>query len=311
MPQRDVVSYNTMINACGVNGYAQEALTRYQQLLSSGVCPDPTTFTVVLSACSHGGLVDPALQIYHSIPTYNVTLDSDHVNCMVDVLARAGRLQEAEDLAMQSTLTNEVTWISVLGACRIHGDVDRAQRIAEQLIRMNPTNATPYIIMCNIYTRLGMHSKAHEMRERRVSAGAEVQVGVSSTDIDGVITSFGPADFSHPRGAELYQTCVDMANRIASAGHEPDVSWATRHEDHEARRLSLCFHSERIAIAWNLLTTPAGRRIRITKNLRVCGDCHEATKVIARVYGREISVRDRSRWHEFRTDGTCSCRDFF
>eukprot|EP00455_Lapot_gusevi_P006945 TRINITY_DN1298_c0_g3_i1.p1 TRINITY_DN1298_c0_g3~~TRINITY_DN1298_c0_g3_i1.p1 ORF type:complete len:312 (-),score=30.88 TRINITY_DN1298_c0_g3_i1:155-1090(-) len=311
MPQRDVVSYNTMINACGVNGYAQEALTLYQQLLSSGVSPDSTTFIVVLSACSHGGLVDPALQLYHSIPTHNITLNSDHVNCMVDVLARAGRLQQAEDLALQSTLANDVTWMAVLGACRIHGDVERAQRIAERLIRLNPTNAAPYIMMCNIYTSLGLHSKAQDMRARRVSAGAEVQVGISSTDIDGVTTSFGPADFSHPRGAELYQMCLDMASRIASAGHEPDVSWATRSENDEARRLSLCFHSERIAIAWNLLTTPAGRRIRITKNLRVCGDCHESTKVIARVYGCEISVRDRLRWHDFRTDGTCSCHDFF
>eukprot|EP00455_Lapot_gusevi_P056940 TRINITY_DN9563_c0_g4_i6.p1 TRINITY_DN9563_c0_g4~~TRINITY_DN9563_c0_g4_i6.p1 ORF type:complete len:166 (-),score=16.57 TRINITY_DN9563_c0_g4_i6:53-550(-) len=164
----------------------------------------------------------------------------------------------------------------------------------------------------NIYSSLGLQSEAQAVRERRDAAGAEVTVGISSTDINGVCTSFSAADFSHPLGAELRQKCLEIASRIASAGHQPDVSWATRHhESEEARRLSLCFHSERIAIALNLLTTPAGSRIRITKNLRVCGDCHEATKVIARVYGREISVRDRSRWHEFRTDGTCSCRDYF
>jgi hypothetical protein len=77
------------------------------------------------------------------------------------------------------------------------------------------------------------------------------------------------------------------------------------------RTKSLCYHSERIAIAYNLLVTPPGTPIRLTKNLRVCGDCHNATKHIAREYKRVIEVRDKSRWHVFGTDGKCSCGDYF
>eukprot|EP00455_Lapot_gusevi_P006940 TRINITY_DN1298_c0_g1_i4.p1 TRINITY_DN1298_c0_g1~~TRINITY_DN1298_c0_g1_i4.p1 ORF type:complete len:189 (-),score=15.32 TRINITY_DN1298_c0_g1_i4:191-757(-) len=165
--------------------------------------------------------------------------------------------------------------------------------------------------LANIYSSVGMQKEAEQVRARMAAANAEVTQGISQTEINGVVTSFGPADFSHPRGAELRHKCLEIGSALEAAGHQPDVSWASGSGDADAKKRSLCFHSERIAIAWNLLTTPAGHVIRITKNLRVCGDCHEATKSIARLYGREIVVRDRSRWHVFQKDGTCSCRDYF
>jgi hypothetical protein len=138
-----------------------------------------------------------------------------------------------------------------------------------------------------------------------------VQVGQTETVVDGVSIAFGSNNFAHPRGSELKRMCGEITKRIAAVGHCPDVSWATRRGSKEARTQSLSYHSERIAIAWNLLVTPPGTPIRLTKNLRVCGDCHAATKFIAAVYGRVIEVRDKSRWHVFGTDGKCSCGDYF
>jgi hypothetical protein len=106
--------------------------------------------------------------------------------------------------------------------------------------------------------------------QARIDAGAVVTVGETETIIDGVTVSFCANDFSHPRGAKLRRKCEDVAKQIQLAGHRPDVSWATRQGATETRAKSLRYHSERIAIAYNLLVTPLGTPIRLVNNLRVC-----------------------------------------
>ncbi len=111
--------------------------------------------------------------------------------------------------------------------------------------------------------------------------------------------------------------CIDesmgeVSVRIAAIGYKPDTSWVLRKVDEQGKESLLCQHSEKLAAVYGLISTPPGTRlVIIVKNLRICGDCHNAAKHIAKAYGREIKVRDAYRYHHFAKDGTCSCNDYF
>jgi pentatricopeptide repeat protein len=265
MPQHDAISYGALLGALGVSGRATEAVALFHNMLREDITPTETELVCVLSACSHGGLVDEALTLYYSMPSFGVVPTAIHQGCVIDALARVGRLDEAEQFASRVGFSNPVVLMTVLGACRIHGDVPLAERLARQLIAADPSNAAPYIVLHNVYSSPGRFEDAELVMQARIDAGAVVTVGETETIIDGVTTLFGPMDFSHPRGAEIKRQCEAIAERIERSGHHPDVSWATRQGSMKARTKSLCYHSERIAIAYNLLVAPAGAPIRLRK----------------------------------------------
>ncbi|CAF3986733.1 unnamed protein product, partial [Rotaria sp. Silwood1] len=124
--------------------------------------------------------------------------------------------------------------------------------------------------------------------------------------------TFKAHDHSHPRSSEIHVEADLITSELIEDGYKCDSSWVTR-ELHEEETIEsvLCGHSERLAIAFNFIQRPIPEFIQITKNLRVCGDCHEATKRIARIRQREIIVRDANRIHHFYKNGQCSCQDHF
>eukprot|EP00698_Gefionella_okellyi_P006260 TRINITY_DN1564_c0_g1_i1.p1 TRINITY_DN1564_c0_g1~~TRINITY_DN1564_c0_g1_i1.p1 ORF type:complete len:511 (+),score=113.80 TRINITY_DN1564_c0_g1_i1:556-2088(+) len=293
---------NAMIQAYATFGKAAEALNVYQTLRN----PDSLAAASVLTAFSRSLDAEQALKFFDSLaPDLR---QGQPIVILVDCLARSGRF----DLALaraQPVLSDRIVCTTLLGACRTRLDVTHALPIAERMIADEPADGTPYVLMMNIYQALGQHDAAEAMRQRRIQNRAHVTPGLSATTIDGVTYTFGPADFSHERGTELKQMCQQMAGDLQAAGFEPDVHWSTTGRTDGEKRAALCLHSERIAIAFNLLVTPPGTPIEIRKNLRVCGDCHSATKALAKIYKRRMLVRDKSRWHEFDVDGTCSCCD--
>ena len=208
-----------------------------------------------------------------------------HRSCVVDALARAGRLDEAERFAeTEGCMLDPVILRTLLGACRTHRDVTRAERIAEALIIQDPHDATPYVLLANTYRLCNRLRDADAVVARRKEANARTVVGRTVTFVDGESVSFGAGDFSHPLGRELREKCREIAQRIGGAGHVTDDSWSTRGSTPQQRADALCVHSERIAIAYCLLKTPPGTPIRLVNNLRVCGDCHEAIKRFARIW---------------------------
>ncbi|CAF5203614.1 unnamed protein product, partial [Rotaria magnacalcarata] len=117
---------------------------------------------------------------------------------------------------------------------------------------------------------------------------------------------------SHPRSSEIHAEVEKMSQQLIEHGHKYDSSWITRPLNKgETIASVLCGHSEKLAIAWNFVAHPNTSRIQVTKNLRVCGDCHCATKLIAAIRQCEIIVRDANRIHHFYTNGQCSCNDYF
>ena len=310
--QRSSVTYSVMIDAYGQSGQASAALELFVEMEREGIAISESAAVCILSACSHSGLAGEAVELYRRLPALGVKSNATIAACVVDALARCGRLDEAEAFAdAEGCATDRVVRVTLLGACRTHRDMNRAVRLAEDLIAEDPLDASVYTVAANVCRMCGKEEDALEFVRRRSASGAKVRLGRTSCIIDGIAHSFGPADFDRPDGDDLRRMCEEIGKRIGELGHTADASWATRRGDVQERAQSLCYHSERIAIAFSLLHMPAGSPIRITKNLRVCGDCHAASKLIAKAYGREISARDASRWHVFRPDGSCSCRDHF
>ncbi len=201
-----------------------------------------------------------------------------------------------------------VTWITLLAACRWHGDVDRAANVAEKALEIHPNHPTVFVQLGNIYAAAGKMEEASHVREKMRLLGIKKIPGQSWIEIDGVTHTLYASDSSHPKAAEIDAQWRKVNAELQKLGYIPDTSWVLQNISIEQKKILLCKHSEKKAIMLGLISTSPGTPLIIAKNLRMCGDCHEATKLISKVYKREITVRDASRFHHLK-DGLCSCDD--
>jgi pentatricopeptide repeat protein len=139
MPTRDVVSWNALLGGYAMHGHAKEAVGQFEQMSQEIIEIDGVTFVALLSACSHGGFVDEGLCYFESMGSvYGLSATVEHYACTVDLLGRAGHLQEAKDLIkMMTGKQDSAVWKALLGACRIHGNLEMAQRIAKQVVKLS------------------------------------------------------------------------------------------------------------------------------------------------------------------------------
>lgn len=243
---------------------------------------------------------------------YGIEPKVEHFCCVVDLLGRAGFLNEAEQLIKAMPIQpNSAVWGALLGGCRIHGNVELGEKVGKLLLEMEPNNSGRYSLLSNIYARAGRWDDVAEIRKLMKDRGIKTTPGSSLIDLDGLIHEFVMGDASHTQSKEIHLMLDEIMEKLKTeAGYVPKTNEVLFDIDEEEKETALCHHSEKLAIAFGFLNTSPGTTIRIVKNLRVCEDCHTATKLISRVYKREIIVRDRVRFHQFR-NGNCSCMDFW
>jgi len=312
MEQRNVVTWTAMIAAYAWNGCGKEALQLFHHMQREGVKPNEVTFVSILSACSHGGMVKEGEEVFHSMREHNVEATEQHFTCMVDLYSRAGRLEEAEKVIRDMPFPpSEVTWMAVLGACGVHKDVERAERAAHHILELNPQHAAAYVALGNVYSAVGRREDGVRVRNLMTSRGVKKEAGQSWIEVDGTTHTFVMDDRSHPATEHIEEKWEEVEERIRGMGYVKDTQWVLQDVGEEEKERAVCRHSEKLATVFGLLHTPEGTTLRVVKNLRMCGDCHAATKLIAKAYHREIIVRDANRFHHFKGDGKCSCNDFF
>jgi pentatricopeptide repeat protein len=276
-----------------------------------GLRPNEFTLVAILNACSHAGLVEEALDCFHSMQTkFNIAPTTRHCTCVVDALGRAGRLQEAEQFLTTMKKPDAVAWKSLLGACRKHGDVDTAERAAQSALKLNAKDSSIYVLLSNIYSSKGRFEDANRVRTLMKEREVKKTPGQTTIEIDGQVHTFVVNDQSHPQTSAIYAELTKLFAEMKQAGYIPDTNFALHDVEEEQKEHLLSYHSEKLAIAFGMISTPPNSRLVIVKNLRVCGDCHTATKYISKLRNREIIVRDANRFHHFR-NGTCSCQDYF
>ncbi|XP_058092146.1 pentatricopeptide repeat-containing protein At5g66520-like [Magnolia sinica] len=312
MPDRGLDVWNAMIVGLGLHGQGEEALRIFLSMVTEGLQPDDITFIGVLCGCSHAGLVDKGLECFASMNTvYNVLPKVEHYSCVVDLLGRAGLIKEALEVIQSMPVeANGRVWGSLFGACRNHGYAELGEIVGKHLIKLEPHRAGRYVLLANIYASMDRWEDAIKVRELMKQNGVELEPGCSLIEVDGVVHEFLVGDRVHPQTSDIYRKLDEMVKLCRCKGYVPNTKHVLFDISEEEKEGALCWHSEKLAVAFALISTDLEAVIRVVKNLRICGDCHSMMKVVSKVYDREIVIRDRSRFHHFK-QGRCSCMDYW
>ncbi|XP_057957640.1 putative pentatricopeptide repeat-containing protein At3g08820 [Malania oleifera] len=312
MQERDVISWSIIITGLAMHGHANEAFGCFFEMLKCGLKPNEVTFMGLLTACTHAGLVDKGLNYFNTMNReYGIRPAVEHYGCVVDLLSRAGRLDEAESLINSMPMKpNVVVWGALLGGCQIYKDTWRGERVVHRILELDSEHSGSYVYLAKIYTSMGRLDEAARCRLRMQDDGVLRTPGCSWIEVDNTVYEFFMGDRSHPWSDKIYSKIKELGLKMKLAGYKPNTDLVVHSIDEEEKEDALSTHSEKLAIAFGILTTPDGTTIRVVKNLRVCDDCHDAIKIISTIVEREIIVRDRSRFHHFRS-GKCSCNDYW
>ncbi|KAG8376738.1 hypothetical protein BUALT_Bualt09G0095000 [Buddleja alternifolia] len=304
MPAKNLVSWTAIIGGYGMHGHGEVAVGLFDEMIRTDIHPDKAIFVCVLSACSHAGLTDKGLDYFYSMEKkYNLIPGSEHYSCVVDLLGRAGRLSEARNLIESMPMKPDgPVWGALLGACKIHKNVELAELAFDKVVELEPTNIGYYVLLSNIYSESdnlgGVLRIRVMMRERRLKKDP----GYSYVEFKGRTHLFMAGDISHPQTKEIYAMLQKLEDFAKKENGE-------RKKDQAIMR-NTAVHSERLAIAFALLNTNAKGDILVIKNLRICGECHLFVKLVSKFVNCQFVIRDATRFHHF-TGGSCSCNDYW
>ncbi|GAV77355.1 PPR domain-containing protein/PPR_2 domain-containing protein/PPR_3 domain-containing protein/DYW_deaminase domain-containing protein [Cephalotus follicularis] len=307
MEARDVVSYNTLIAGFAAHGYGVEAIKLISEMEEEGIEPDRITYIGVLTACSHAGLLEEGHRVFKLIKYPAI----DHYACMVDLFGRVGELDEAKKLIDSMPMEPHAGVLgAILNASRLHKNVELGEFAANKLFQLEPNNSGNYVLLSNIYASAGRWQDVERVREAMVKGGLKKTTGWSWVEYKGKMHKFTVGDRSHERVDDIYRLLVELRSKLRRLGYTADKSCVLRDVEEEEKEEMVGTHSEKLAICFALLVSEVGAVIRVVKNLRVCGDCHTVIKMISKLEGRVIIIRDNNRFHHF-IDGQCSCKDYW
>ncbi|KAL8256770.1 hypothetical protein R6Q59_028811 [Mikania micrantha] len=297
--EKDTASWNTMLTGYAQRGQGQNAVDLYTKMVNSDVEPDPVTFISLLSACSRSRMVKYGLGYFKIMAeNYGIVPNLKHYACVVDLLARAGKLEEAYGFIRKMPIKpDEAIWGALLNACRIYKNFELGELAAQNIFDMVESNVGYYTLLCSFYADNGKWDEVAKLKELMKEKGIINDPGCSWVEVKGKVHAFLTDDQSHPQGKEIY---------LILNGFYEKMEEITEFDDSKAD--ILCGHSERLAVGFGLLNTAPGVPIRVTKNLYICESCHNLMKFISKLVRREISVRDTECLHHFK-DGMCSCGD--
>ncbi|KAM4098064.1 hypothetical protein ACJW30_07G048500 [Castanea mollissima] len=284
MPNRSMDTWLLMLNAYADNGLGDDGLQLFEQMRELGMKPTGDTFLAVFSACASVDAVEEAFLHFESMKSEcGIEPGFEHYMGLLGVLGKCGHLNEAENFIEKLPFERTVeVWDALRNYARIHGNVDLEDHAEELMVSLDPSKAVA--------------NKIPTPPPRKYTA-------VSMLDGKNRISEF--------RNPTLYKDDEKLkAAGMKEGGYVPDTRYVLHDIDQEAKEQALLYHSERLAIAYGLISTPARTPLRIIKNLRICGDCHNAIKIMSKIVGRELIIRDNKRFHHFK-EGKCSCGDYW
>ncbi|KAL5731012.1 hypothetical protein ACHQM5_003778 [Ranunculus cassubicifolius] len=311
MPRKNVTTWNAMIAGYSHHGKGIEAVLMLERMVREGLTPNHVTFLVVLSACAHSGLSDKGWDIFESMSReYKVKPRAMHYACMIQLLGREGYLDEALAMIRDAPFRpTENMWGALLNACRIHNNLELGKLAAERLYGMKPEMLSNYVVLLNIYNSSGRLEEAAEVVQTLKRRGLKMLPACSWIEVKKQPHCFHSGDRSHPQAEMIYQELGKLMQEIIKHGYAPGDKLPLPDVDKEEERISY-YHSEKLAIAFGLINTSASTSLQVVQSHRICSDCHNVIKLIALIAGREIVVKDATRFHHFK-DGNCSCGDYW
>ncbi|KAL6585231.1 hypothetical protein OROMI_004520 [Orobanche minor] len=302
MPKRNLTSWDVMISWLAKNGHDEDSIELFAEFKRSGLKPDGQMFIGVFSACGVlGDIVEGMLHFESMMKDYEIVPTMDHYVSIVDMMGSAGCLDEALDFIENMPIEPTVEiYESLMKFCRFHGNMELGDRCAELIQLLDPSRL-------NEQSKAGLipisASDIAKEKEKRKLNSQTLEVKTRAHE-------YRAGDRSQPGHERIYTLLRGLKQQMKEAGYVPETKFVLHDVDQEVKEEALMAHSERLAAAQGFLTSPARSNLRIIKNLRVCGDCHNALKIISKIVGRGIVMRDAKRFHHFN-DGACSCNDYW
>ncbi|KAL5999208.1 putative pentatricopeptide repeat-containing protein [Asimina triloba] len=312
MRERNVYTWSSLLNGLAVNGCGEQCLEMFDLMNKEGIAPNEVTFVSVLRGCSMAGLVDEGRKVFDLITrVYGLEPTLEHYGCMVDLHGRAGLLNEAFDVIKSMPVEPHVgAWGALLSACRLHRNLELGEFSLRKIVELERENDGAYVLLSNLYAHSRNWDGVSNIRELMKVTGVKKEPGCSAIEVGGQIHEFFAGDNTHPRYKEIKAMLGEMYRKLRLAGYVARTDQVLFDVEEEDKEDALYRHSEKVAIAFGLVSLEEGAAIRIVMNLRICSDCHDAIKIISKIFSREIVARDRNRFHHFK-DGNCSCMDYW
>ncbi|XVF69661.1 hypothetical protein PTKIN_Ptkin11bG0099600 [Pterospermum kingtungense] len=216
MPSRNSLTWTSVIGGLALHGNAHDALTYFSEMIEVGLRPDEVTFLGVLSACCHGGLVEEGRKHFTQMTSkFGLSPQLKHYSCMVDLLGRAGLLDEAEELVKSMEIEPDaVVWGALFFACRMHGNFLMGERAALKLLELDPHDSGIYVLLANMYGDANMWEEAWKIRKMMRERGVEKIPGCSSIEVNGTVYEFIVRDKSHPKSEQIYDCLIQLTRQL-------------------------------------------------------------------------------------------------
>lgn len=307
--RNNVSVWNSMISGLAIHGLATDVIAIFSRMEMENVLPNAITFIGVLTACSHGGLVEEGRKFFDLMRNrYSIHPQLEHYGAIIDLLGRAGHVEEAYGIITSMRMEADVViWRALLSACRTYQKPELGEVAIANISRLMGGD---YVLLSNMYCYIKRWDTAQRVRETMKKKGVRKVQGKSCLELEGAIHYFKAGDRSHPETEAIDNVLGDLLQQTKLAGYLPATELVLMDVSEEEKEGNLYYHSEKLALAYGILKTSPGTEIRISKNLRICHDCHNWIKMISRLLSRVIIVRDRIRFHRFE-GGLCSCGDYW
>ncbi|KAG9447333.1 hypothetical protein H6P81_013461 [Aristolochia fimbriata] len=343
---KDLVTWSSMIEALVQADLPMEALDLFKEMKSNNLHPDYVSILSVIGACSKLASLMQA-RVLHGVAVQRSFQQELIVQtALVDLYVKCGSLEYARMVFDQMQDKNLISWSTIISGYGMHGRGKEALELFNQMKNsMKPDHiifvsvlsacshaglieegwncfnsmltdfgVTPrtehYACFVDLLGRAGKKQKADQVRALMRRRGVKKTAGHTVIEVKNKLYKFHVGDRSNPETKLIYEELERLIQRIREAGYVPNTNFVLHDVEEEAKEKMLYVHSEKLAIVFGLINSSPGTVIRITKNLRVCEDCHSAIKYISKVTGREIVMRDAHRFHHFE-GGSCSCGDYW
>lgn len=220
---RDVVSWNAMISGLSQNGHGNEALELFEEMRMERTKPNSVTFVNILSACSHMGLVARGWVYFNMMfDEFGIVQRVEHYACMVDILSRAGKLNEAKEFIESATIDHGMClWRILLSACRNYRDYELGAYAGEKLMELGSPESSAYVLLSSIYTALGRWEDVERVRGLMKHRGVSKEPGCSWIDLKNRVHVFVVNDKMHPQSGEIRSQIRMLSKLMKDEGYRP------------------------------------------------------------------------------------------
>ncbi|KAL5218959.1 hypothetical protein ABZP36_019643 [Zizania latifolia] len=244
--RRSTGPWNAIMAGLGVHGHGAKALSLFSQMQQEGINPDHVTFVSLLAACSHSGLVDHGRNFFNMMKNaYGIVPIATHYACMVDMLGRAGQLDDAFEFIQNMPIKpDSAIWGALLGACRIHGNVEMGKVASQNLVELDPENVGYYVLMSNMYAKAGKWDGVDEVRSLVRDQNLQKTPGWSSIEVKRSVNVFysGKQMELHPQHEEIQRELQDLLAKMRSLGYVPDYSFVLQDVEEDEKEQILNNH---------------------------------------------------------------------